>query len=226
MPSVKFSALVSGMKGVANGSVFSQWHGQYYYRNRSSGGKRSSSKWQLSKANMAQVAQGWRALTVPQKAAWAAIVGSYPTTDKYGTARNPTAYELYCRLNASLLNAGQTLLVTPIAPLAITNLISLTVTGLTTTPLTATTGAAWTANERVILYASKPMTTGQSYNRGKLTKMLVKTYAGSNAIAFNTEWVALFGDKVAGTRIWCMAQVIRIQTGQITGTYTGYVDVA
>ncbi len=102
MPKIKLSALVSDMKGKANGSVFSKNSGGIYFRNNPSGGGKKSAKWDKQKSNFSAIARAWRSLTELQQQSWIDIVNQYPTKNAFGDVRIPTGYELFCRLNGAL----------------------------------------------------------------------------------------------------------------------------
>ena len=116
MPKVKLSALVSDMKGKSNGSVFSSNSGGLYFRNNPSGGGRKSAKWAAQKSNVAWLSTQWKGLSIEQVEAWNSITSEYPTTNAFGDPRVPTGYELFMRLNGSLLAAGLPILSTPLSP--------------------------------------------------------------------------------------------------------------
>jgi hypothetical protein len=55
MPKVKFTALVSDMKGKANGSVFASNNGGTYFRTNKTGGGRKSNAWNQQKAEFSDL---------------------------------------------------------------------------------------------------------------------------------------------------------------------------
>lgn len=116
MPKVKFTALVSDMKGKANGSVFASNNGGTYFRTNKTGGGRKSLAWAANKNDFANISGQWKSLTDEQKQAWKDARTLYPTTNAFGDVRIPTAYELYMRLNGVLSAAGLDLLTTPETP--------------------------------------------------------------------------------------------------------------
>ncbi len=113
MPKVKLSALVSDMKGKANGSVFSSNGGGLYYRNNPAGGGRRSALWDKQKANFSNLASSWRSLSTSEQDSWNAAAPLWPTTDAFGEPRIPSGYELFMRLNGALSALGQPTLVVP-----------------------------------------------------------------------------------------------------------------
>lgn len=116
MPKVKFSALVSDMKGKSQGSVFSTNSGGAYFRNNPSGGGRKSATWQAQKNSFSVLASQWKSLTLAQQIEWNDMGPSYPTTNAFGDQRIPSGYELFMRLNGTLSALNLPTLVTPVAP--------------------------------------------------------------------------------------------------------------
>lgn len=116
MPKVKFTALVSDMKGKANGSVFASNSGGTYFRTNKTGGGQKSLGWAANKNGFADLSGQWRSLTSEQKQAWKDARTLYPTKNAFGEPRIPTAYELFMRLNGTLLAAGKEILITPATP--------------------------------------------------------------------------------------------------------------
>lgn len=113
MPKIKLSALVSDMKGKSQGSVFSTNSGGTYFRNNPSGGGRKSAKWDDQKNRFGSLATRWKALSDDQRAAWNEAASSYPTVNAFGDARLPSGYELYMRLNGTLVSNSLPVLTLP-----------------------------------------------------------------------------------------------------------------
>jgi len=116
MPKIKFSALVSGMSGKANGSVFATNNAGSYFRTNGSKLKPNTAKNSIRKSEFSQVAQAWRALTSEQQQAWKDSVSNFVVQNSFGDNRTPTGYEVFTRLNNTKLRDGQTLLSLPPMP--------------------------------------------------------------------------------------------------------------
>lgn len=116
MPKVKFTALVSDMKGKANGSVFASNAGGTYFRTNKTGGGRKSQDWAKNKNKFADISSMWKSLTEQQKQAWKDARNLYPTTNAFGEVRYPTSFELYMRLNGALNASNLPILEVPYTP--------------------------------------------------------------------------------------------------------------
>lgn len=116
MPKIKLSALVSDIKGKAQGSVFARNKGGLYFRNNPSGGGKKTAKWAKARSAFSSLASQWRNLSFQQTTAWNEAVQDFPTTDAFGEVRIPSGYELFMRLNQPLFNLGRDIMLTPPIP--------------------------------------------------------------------------------------------------------------
>jgi len=113
MPSIKYSALVSDMKGKSNGSVFSSNKQGAYFRNNRTGGGRKTKLWDKQKSNFSFLATQWKGLNPEQQTAWTNAAPMYPSLNKFKIEYIPSGFQLYMRLNGVLLAKGFPLLVLP-----------------------------------------------------------------------------------------------------------------
>lgn len=116
MPQIKYSGLVTDIKGKAGGSVFASNKQGSYFRNNKWGGGRKSARWDKAKNNLSILSSNWRGLTAEQKTAWNDMAINYPFYNKFKVEYTPSGYQLYMSLNGNLLAAGFPLLTVPNAP--------------------------------------------------------------------------------------------------------------
>lgn len=114
MPKIKFSALVSGMSGKSNGSVFGSNNGGAYFRNNTSKTKTKTALNAKRKSLFSEVSGAWRNLTSDQQNSWRNAVANFVVQNAFGDNRTPTGYELFMRLNNVRLEQGLPML--PEAP--------------------------------------------------------------------------------------------------------------
>lgn len=122
MARIKFSGVVSEVKGKLNGTVFSRNRGGAYMRNNKSGQTTNSAKSSQVKNKFGSLASRWRSLTVDQQNEWNAAGINYPTVNKFGDTRTPSGYELFMRLNGTLELMGLPIQVLPSLPKTISPL--------------------------------------------------------------------------------------------------------
>lgn len=116
MPKIKFSTLVSGVKGKSNGSVFSTNSGGAYFRTNKTGGGKKSARWDKNKAGFSSLAQSWKMLSDEEQEAWNNATLAYMTLNAFGDSRKPSGYELFMRLNGALIAVNKPVLTLPAVP--------------------------------------------------------------------------------------------------------------
>ena len=145
MPQIKFSGLVTDMKGKAGGSVFSSNKQGSYMRNNKWGGGRKSNRWDLSKSKLSALANSWRLLNAEQQEAWNTSAKDFPFTNKFGEQYIGSGYQVYMSLNGNLLANGFPLLTTPGANRALPEDLDVSFSQPTPPWVTAGTGATFPA---------------------------------------------------------------------------------
>lgn len=113
MPQIKFSGLVTAMKGKAGGSIFSQNKQGAYFRNNRWGGGRKSARWDAAKQKLTQLSNSWRALSSEQRQAWQDAAANFPFTNKFGDEYIGSGYQVYMSLNGNLYAQQLPLLTSP-----------------------------------------------------------------------------------------------------------------
>lgn len=113
MPQIKFSGLVTAMKGKAGGSIFSQNKQGAYFRNNRWGGGRKSQRWDNAKTRLSLLSNQWRQLSDEQREAWSTAAINYPATNKFNEEYIPSGYQLFMSLNGNLYAHGFPLLSIP-----------------------------------------------------------------------------------------------------------------
>ena len=122
MPKIKFSALVSGMSGKSNGSVFGTNNGGAYFRNNTSKTKTKTALNAKRKSLFSEVSGAWRNLTSEQQNSWRNAVANFVVQNAFGDNRTPTGYELFMRLNNVRLEQGLVMLSEAPTPRALPSL--------------------------------------------------------------------------------------------------------
>jgi hypothetical protein len=113
MTKVKFSALISEMRGKLNGSVFTKNRYGNALRTKVTPVNRRTSYQQAIKQRFTFFSQKWRTLTPEQVNAWNAATEDFKSSNVFGDSIRPTGSNLYCALNANLALIGGTGLTNP-----------------------------------------------------------------------------------------------------------------
>jgi hypothetical protein len=113
MAKVKFSALISEMRGKLNGSVFTKNRYGNALRNKVTPVNRRTPHQQSVKALFTYFSQKWRTLTDDQRNAWNSAVDDFKRNNIFGDSIRPTGSNLFCELNANLAIIGGNELTSP-----------------------------------------------------------------------------------------------------------------
>lgn len=116
MAKVKFSALISEMRGKLNGSVFSRNRGGAYLRNKVTPLNPQTIFQVGVRAFFTTITQSWRGLSAANRTAWNSIVPNFVGTDIFGDSLTPSGSNLHQKLNLNLLNIGEPVITTPPIP--------------------------------------------------------------------------------------------------------------
>jgi hypothetical protein len=223
MAKIKYSALVSGMRGKLNGSVMSSNRSGDYIRNKVTPTNPQTASQVQKRSYMTLFSQAWRALSEAQRQAWQGAVSSWSTTDVFGDVKNPTGSTLFTKLNIRLANVDQGPIDVP--PLQegvdLLALDSVTVDATTSEiELTSFPGTVPT-NANLIIEATPGMSPG-IYNANNKFR-IIKTLAASATVGGNiyADYAAKFGAPVAGQKIFFRIRTININTAEVSQKTSG-----
>jgi hypothetical protein len=204
MAKIKFSALVSDMRGKLNGSVASHNRGGSYFRNKVTPVNVRSSYQIAARARFASFSQQWRTLTQAQIFAWNSAVGAYAKKNIFGNLKNPTGAQLFQKVNNNLLASGGTAITSPAAPKGVA---IVTAGVLTYTSGVPALSLAYSANvpalTRVKVYATPPMSAGISFVKTQFRLITTLAPAAVSPANLLTPYNSKFGAVGAvGTKIF------------------------
>jgi len=216
MAVVKWTALVTAMKGKLRGSVLQFGAGGQVLRSNKSYNQFSNMRWNLSKNNLGVVTGNWKSLTPSDRTAWAAQTVNYPTKDRYGNTHYPSPYTLHMRLNNAMLYHTNTLLTTPLGPVAFTNVSPITVNLILGNNLQLVINSLTTADELVLLAATPPISPGRRPPNGLYRQIAKPDMSASNTYVFTTDYINRYGQIPAGAQIYVSVRIFNKNTGQIS----------
>jgi hypothetical protein len=116
MAKIKLSALVSDIKGKMEGTVFARNGGGLYMRNNPIGVQKMTAKWGANKSRFASVVSSWRELTARQQAEWNEMAVNYTGHSIFGDNRKRSGYELYVKINQTMITSGLPAVLKPQMP--------------------------------------------------------------------------------------------------------------
>lgn len=155
----------------------------------------------------------WRSLTGAQQAAWRTYAEAHPYTDGLGQPIILTGTQMFIAVNTRLTSAGGTAVVNPPQdpgpdPVATA---TLTATAVATLSL-AYTVTPIPAGHVMLVFASAPLSAGRTYS-GPMKLIDVVAAAAASPAALGTDYVARWGNFIAGQRIYVRLIMLRLADG-------------
>lgn len=217
MAKIKYSALVSEIRGKLNGSVASRNRGGNYLRNKVTPINPATTFQVAARNLLTQFAQSWRGLTEDQRKAFNNAVENFKKTDIFGDLKTPTGENLYVRLNVNISLVGGTPITTPPLPAEVEALSSLTLSA--TAP--ATVAIAFTptpvpADHHIFVEGTAGKSAGVSNFNSFFRQVTTIDPAATSPAAIGTEYQSKFGDLVAGQKIAARCKMIQESTGLVS----------
>lgn len=213
---VKYTALMADARGKLNGTVASKNRGGAYLRTKVTPSNPRTTAQSAVRSRLTTYAQGWRALTATQLAAWSAAVANYTKTDIFGDIKIPSGINLYTKVNMNLAEAGQAAITTPALPGSVVGPTSLTLTAAAGTPAMSLVYAATPvpAATTWIVYATKQVSPGVSFVKNQYRKIAVIAAAAASPDNLLTAYNTKFGTLVAGQKVFVQIVAVNNTTGQ------------
>ncbi len=215
MAKVKFSALISEMRGKLNGSVFSKNRSGNILRNKVTPINPSTSDQARARTLFTNFSQKWQTLDPAAQKAWHSSSQDYKRNNIFGDAFTPTGSNLYCELNANMALIGGTELTHPPLHLPIAGITSFT-TAIDSSAGTFTIDfdPTPTASDVVhLVFATRCYSPGRTYVKNEYR--IIGTIDAASATPFDAFdiWSAKFGDLIQGQMISVRLVAVHKKTG-------------
>lgn len=218
MAKVKFSGLISEMRGKLNGSVFARNRGGAYIRTKVTPSNPKTDAQVQARALLAEFSQAWRGLTQAQRDSWSSVVAQWATTDIFGDVVNPTGSTLFTRLNINIRLAFGAVIVVP--PLAVgafpITTLSVDVDSTSDDFILGTHEADVPVNHGLVIEATPALSAGISNanSRFRVIRVIKENVATNTNVWAN--YVDKFGTPQAGQKVFVRCKYINNQTGEVS----------
>lgn len=166
MALVKFSALISGMWGKLNGSIFSSTRQGYIIKNKFTPTNPQTPLQQSTRARIAFLSSNWKTLTDNQRLLWNNAASSHIRFNHWGDPYIMSGYTLFlsCNINLSLIALNFTNdYITPPSPTLINSLASSFISTNTNKILVEFAPFPVSPFIDYILFATPPLSAGINY---------------------------------------------------------------
>ena len=225
MALIKWSGLVSEVKGVLNGTVFSNATYGATMRNRKRTNGQHTTYWARSKKNLSVVASTWRTLTSMQVGTWESQRTSYPYSDKFGASKTPSAYQLFCTLNSNLVNMDQGIIFNALAPAPQKDIkpVALNETGGGVVSISFK--KLLSADHRILVYVSPPQSAGVHSLPQRSQLIANQLSTGSGNIILTTDLALRWGELSNNQKFFFQTYILDQKTGQKYGSYINIITL-
>jgi hypothetical protein len=193
MAKIKFSALMSDMRGKLNGSVLSKNRGGSYIRNKVTPSNPQTTAQMSVRGIFAGIASAWSTLTESQRLSFNNKVSQYASTDIFGDIRNPSGKALFQKLNQNLSISNQATLTScpDSAAVPFANVTSATIEVGESDFIVTYSGN--TTGSKVVIWATPQLSQGTTFVKNKLRQLEVFTGANAGTPNVYGAYVAKFG---------------------------------
>lgn len=217
MASIRYSELVSEIRGSAGGVVFSRNANGAYVRNRVKGVGGSGPAQSAQRAVMAGLSTAWRDLTDLNRTSWVNGAPSFPYTNRLGESKQYTGQQLFMSLNMNLKSILLPQIdVCPIPEAVVQGLGSdLILYDDAGTLQTLSLTFPILLGAKAVFFASSPQSAGRNrFAAGGMKKIYTAGVTG--AVNLTTAYQSVFGNVslYTGNKIFVSVHFVNALTGQ------------
>jgi len=213
---IKFGSLVVDGRGKIGGHVASKNRGGAYLRTKVTPINPQTTRQSAVRSQLTGYAQGFRALGASVIAAWNSAVSAFTKTDIFGDIKTPSGINLYTKLNMNLEQVAGTPLTSPPLPGDVPAVDSVTLTAdsspqtlsLAFGPSPVPADTAWIVEATPGVSAGKSFVKSEYRQIGYIAAAATTPYNGLSA------YQAVFGNLIAGQKVFIRATPINTSTGQ------------
>lgn len=218
MAAIKFSALISEIKGSLNGSTIQGGRSSSILRNKPLPDQRSFIASGPQKSTFLRLVRNWRLLTQSQRNGWDSAATSFQVYNKFGDLYTPSGFQLYVTLNLNRYQAVQTYIDNAPSPVTITTLTKVVAQlnlGIPQFLVNLTYGTVQ-PNTYFFVYASKPVSPGVqvSYKHFNFVEAFRSTDLPQ--VDIYNSWLDTGVTEIPiGQKVFVRVRMVRADTGQV-----------
>ena len=202
MARVQYGSIVTQLKGSVAGHVFQPGNVGYVLRTKGYTPGNGIGARKAQNLILSQVTKLWRTLSSAEITAWLNAAALWPFTDKFGNTYYGSGFQVFVAYNTALIVMEEDPVLTPAAPVAPGTPGIVSFSSHTTAALDFTNSIATVGADNLLLFASRPLSAGVGSQHVKFRLMDVFDYSGTGAQSFRAEYLAAFGQYLAGQRIF------------------------
>lgn len=218
---VKFGGGIVAARGSIAGNVYSANASGAYVRAFAMPTNPDTTYQQAVRSLFGGISNNWKGLTSAQQNGWIEAAPSWPVQDSLGQTVILTGQQLFCRLNNSLLQVGESTIDDAPAPATIVDITSLTLTNVEDAALQVT--VAWSDaggvvpdGQALIIEATTGLSAGITAPKRPAFKQIQIVAATTSTAPVNilSAYTARLGAPVVGKKVFIRVSTVDIANGQ------------
>lgn len=216
---LKFGAIVTDGRGKIGGHVASKNRAGAYLRTKVTPSNPQTASQSAIRSILSSLSAGWSQLTDEQRASWNGAVADYQSTDIFGDIKKPSGFNLYIKLNSTILSLGGAALSAAPAKEELGDIyLTAAVIDLTEEEITVTTVGTKPAGASFRYYATPSMSAGISNAKNRF-RIIADSTTPITAAALYAAYVAKFGVPLEESAVQIGVDVVAVN-GQKTSLST------
>lgn len=214
---IEWGAMVVNGSGKLGGHVASRNKAGSYFRTKTTPLNPQTSSQLGVRASLSALAQQWKSLTAAEQLAWNTAVGSFATTQIFGSSKSISGISLFVRINQNIGLAGGTTILVPPAVITVASLTSLSLTAVGGGAVTLTFAPTPVpANTAIQVRMTTNLSAGIAFVKNHYRTVEYLAPAASSPAVLTTAYTAKFGAPVTGSKIWVECKTVSKTTGLVS----------
>lgn len=215
MAFIKFSALVSSVKGKLNGSYFQNQKGGTALKNISGRrAKQKNAQFSLGRAQarLGYISKSWGALTIALRNSWNSYALNFTRINKNGQEYTPTGFQMFNECNGNALVTGFSLVSEPVTPESPIDMSSFDTSYNVDDDLQVIHTEGVPDNKILLVYATAVQPNGVSYPTSgyRLVKQITNTGLGQTVI--QSDYVATWAPFTGKPQIFFRLKLVDLNS--------------
>jgi hypothetical protein len=207
---IKFGAIVTEGSGKLGGHVASKNRAGAYLRTKVTPSNPNTAAQSLVRSILSSLSAGWALLTEVERLSWNSAVADYQSTDIFGDIKKPSGFNLYMKLNATLMSIGSAVLNEAPAKEELGNVyLSAGAIDITDGLITLTLVGAKPAGASFRYYATPSMSAGISNAKNRF-RIIADSTTALTPTALYAAYIAKFGVPTSASSVQLGIDVVGV----------------
>jgi hypothetical protein len=212
---IKYSALVSDVRGKLNGSVASKNRYGAYLRNKVTPVNRKTTLQQNVRASLSSISKAWRTLTEAQRQSFNSLAAEVNKTNIFGDKVTLSGAALFMRLNRNIAVVGGTAISTAPAIPTLPSMNFLVLTAKVAAGLISLAGQfdGPDTGMTFVIRATPQVSAGINFVKSEFRQLTTSEVGDGFPIVLTNDYASRFGAPILGKKIFVELFAVHSTTG-------------